>query len=231
MFKNYIKTAFRSLLKNRGYTFLNIAGLAIGITCAAFIFLWVEDEMNFDNVHVKKDRLFIMRENQQYTDHIFTHSSTPGLMGPAVMAEVPGIANTCRMSEDQTFLFSQGDKAVYADGIYAEPSFFSMFTIPFVQGSPAKALTQVNSLVITQKAAKKFFGDVPNVVGKTIKVDNKTNYIVTGVVKDNPSNATVQFEWIMPFQPYFAQSPWLKGWGDNSLHTYVELKPGISAAS
>jgi putative ABC transport system permease protein len=219
------------MVKNSGYTFLNIAGLAIGITCAAFIFLWVEDEMNFDNVHLKKDRLFIMRENQQYTDHIFTHSSTPGLMGPAVLAEVPGVANTCRMSEDQTYLFSQGDKAVYASGIYAEPSIFSMFTMPFLQGSALKALSQVNSLVITQMAAKKFFGNEINVIGKTIKVDNKTIYIVTGVVKDNPSNATIQFEWIMSFQPYFKQSPWLQGWNNNSLHTYVELKPGISVAS
>lgn len=231
MLKNYIKTAFRSLLKNKTYSFLNIFGLAIGIACAAFIFLWVEDELNYDAVNTKMDRLFIAKENQQYVDHIFTHSSTPGLFGPAVKAEVPGIANTCRTSEEQSFLFGQGDKGVYASGIYADASLFSMFTMPFVEGNAGTALSQVHSLVITQAAAKKFFGSDANVLGKTIRVDNKQDYVVGGVVKDFPANTTVGFEWVMPFQPFFEESPWLKPWGNNSLHTYVELKPGVSAES
>jgi ABC-type antimicrobial peptide transport system permease subunit len=227
MLRNYIKTAFRSLLKNRTYSFLNIFGLAIGIACAAFIFLWVEDELNFDDVHLKKDRLFIARENQQYTDHIFTHSSTPGLMGPAVLAEVPGVVNICRTSEEQTFLFTQGDRAFYATGKYAEPSIFSMFTMPFVQGNAASAFAQVHSLVITQSTAKKFFGNETNIVGKTIRVDNKQDYVIGGVIKDNPANSTFQFEWLMPFKVFFDASPWLQNWGNNSLHTYIELKPGV----
>jgi putative ABC transport system permease protein len=228
MLRNYIKTAFRSLSKNKTYSFLNIFGLAIGIACASFIFLWVENEVTFDSIHVKKDQLFIAKENQQYVDHIFTHSSTPGLFGPAIKAEVPGIANTCRTSEDQRFLFTSGDKSFYADGIYAEPSLFGMFTMPFVQGNANTALNQVHSMVITESAAKKFFGDQVNVIGKTIKVDNKQDYVIGGVVKDNPVNSTFQFEWVMPFQPYFDNSPWLKGWGNNSLHTYIELKPGVN---
>lgn len=229
MLKNYIKTAFRSLLKNRTYSFLNIFGLAIGIACAAFIFLWVEDELNYDAVNVKINRLYIAKENQQYVDHVFTHSSTPGLFGPAVKAEVPGVANTCRTSEEQTFLFGQGSKAVYASGIYAEPSLFSMFTMPFVQGNAATALSQVHSVVITQAAAKKFFGSEANVLGKSIRVDNKQDYIVGGVIKDFPANTSVGFEWVMPFQVYFDQSPWLQSWGNNSLRTYIELKPGVNA--
>ncbi|QKJ30094.1 ABC transporter permease [Mucilaginibacter mali] len=228
MLKNYIKTAFRSLLKNRTYSFLNIFGLAIGIACAAFIFLWVEDELNYDSVNVKMDRIYIAKENQQYVDHIFTHSSTPGLFGPAVKAEVPGVANTCRTSEEQVFLFGQGSKGVYASGIYAEPSLFSMFTMPFVEGNAATALSQVHSLVITQAAAKKFFGNEANVLGKTIRVDNKQDYVIGGVIKDFPANTSVGFEWVMPFQVFFDQSPWLKSWGNNSLHTYIELKPGVS---
>jgi putative ABC transport system permease protein len=228
MLKNYIKTAFRSLLKNRTYSFLNIFGLAIGIACAAFIFLWVEDEVSFDQVHIKKDRIFLAKENQQYVDHVFTHSSTPVLFGPAIKAEVPGIANTCRLSEEQSFLFTRNDKAFYAKGLYAEPSIFSMFTLPFVQGNVANALNQAHTLVITQSTAKKFFGDDANVIGKTFRVDNKDNYVVSGVVKDIPSNSSIQFEWLMPFQPYFEASPWLKGWGNNSLQTYVELKPGVN---
>jgi len=228
MLKNYIKTAFRSLLKNKTYSFLNIFGLAIGIACAAFIFLWVENEVTFDLVHAKRDRLFLAKENQQYVDHVFTHSSTPGVFGPAVKAEVPGVANTCRVSEDQRFLFTKGDKSFYAGGLYAEPSIFSMFTIPFVQGNAANALAQVHSLVITESAAKKFFGNKASVIGETIKVDNKQDYVISGVVKDNPINSSFQFEWILPFQPYFDHSPWLQTWGNNSIQTYIELKPGVN---
>ena len=229
MIRNYIKTAYRSLKKNRGYSFLNIFGLAIGITCAALIFLWVENEVGYDAVNVKKDRLFIVRENQKYDTYVFTHSSTPGIMAPELQSVLPGIANTCRASDGgTTLLFAQGDKSVFASGKYVESSIFSMFTLQFVQGNAASAFSQLYSVVITETAAKKFFGNEKNVIGKALRVDNKQNYIVTGVLKDLPANTSVQFEWLMPFKIYFDQSPWLKSWGNNSLSTYVELKPGIN---
>lgn len=232
MIKNYIKTAFRSLSKNKAYSFLNIFGLAIGIVCAALIFLWVEDEVNYDSVNVKKDRLYLIKENQKYDAYVFTHSSTPGVMGPELKQTLPGIADACRTSEGQeTFLFSQGNRSVYASGKYADPSIFSMFTLPFIQGNARLAFVQYHSLVITEKTAKKFFGNEPNVIGKTIKVDNKQDYIVSGVVKDLPANSSLQFEWLMPFQIHWDNSPWLKPWGNNNTTTYVELKPNASFAT
>ncbi|HTD98259.1 MAG TPA: ABC transporter permease [Mucilaginibacter sp.] len=228
MLKNYIKTAFRSLTKNKGYSFLNIFGLAIGIACAALIFLWVEDEVNFDAVNTKKDNLYIAYENQKYDTYVFTESSTPGLMGPAMKEELPGVANTCRTTEGTTsLLFTVGDKSVFASGKYAEASIFSMFTLPFVQGSAASAFSQLHSLVITEKTAKKFFGNDKNIIGKSIRVDNKQDYVVSGVIKDIPANTSFQFEWLMPFKIYWDQSPWLTSWGNQSLNTYVELKPGV----
>jgi len=220
---------WRGLIKNRAYSFLNIGGLAIGIACASLIFLWVEDEFNFDSVNVKKDKLYIARENQKYDTYVFTHSSTPGLMGPAIKAEIPGIANTCRVSEGQTpLLFTYGDKSVFAGGNYAEPSIFTMFTLPFVKGNAASAFAQLHSVVITEKTAKKFFGNDQNIIGKSIRVDNKQNYIVSGILKDLPANSSLQFEWLMPFQIYFDQSPWLHQWENQSLSTFVELKPGVN---
>jgi putative ABC transport system permease protein len=229
MIKNFIKTAFRSLTKNKAYSFLNIFGLAIGIAIAALIFLWVEDEVNYDAVNVKKDRLYIAYENQKYDTYVFTEGSTPGVMGPAMQAELPGIANVCRTSEGTTsLLFAQGDKSVFASGKYVEASIFKMFTLPFVQGNANSAFSQVHSLVITEKTAKKFFGNEANVIGKTIRVDNKQDYVVSGVIKDIPANSSMQFEWLMPFKIYWDQSPWLRSWGNNSLSTYVELKPGVN---
>jgi hypothetical protein len=193
MLRNYIKTAFRSLLKNKTYSLLNIGGLAIGIACAAFIFLWVADEMTFDSVHEKKDRLYIVKENQQYVDHVFTHSSTPGLLGPSIQDDIPGIANTCRMSEENSTLFTEGERSFYALGKYADPSVFSMFTLPFVQGDPQTAFQQLHAIVLTEASAKKFFGTDKNIIGKSILADRKQDYIVTGVVKDMPTNSSITF--------------------------------------
>ncbi|TSD66922.1 FtsX-like permease family protein [Inquilinus sp. KBS0705] len=232
MFKNFINITFRSLTKNKAYSFLNIFGLAIGIACASLIFLWVEDEVNFDSHNVKKDRIYLARENQKYDTYVFTESSTPGVMGPAIQAEIPGIANTCRTNEGtESLMFSYADKPVLAEGKYVEKSFFNIFTLPFVQGNAATAFTQLRSVVITEKAAKKFFGNNKNIIGKNIKVDNKEEYTVSGVLKDLPSNSSIQFEWLMPFQIYFDKSPWLKSWGNQSLSTYIELKPGVSPES
>jgi putative ABC transport system permease protein len=227
MFKNFIKTMFRSLTKNRAYSFLNIFGLAVGIACAALIFLWIEDELNFDAVNTKRDNIYLVRENQKYDTYVFTHSSTPALLGPAIKQEIPGIANTCRSSDDAvTLLFAKGANSVFASGKYVEPSFFNMFSIDFVQGNAANAFNQLRSVVITQKSAKNFFGHVSDVVGKTIRVDNKQDYVVSGVIKDLPENTTVKFEWLMPFQIYFDERPWLNKWGNNSISTFVELDPG-----
>ena len=229
MLRNYFKTLWRGLTKNSGYSFLNIGGLAIGIACASLIFLWVEDEVNFDSVNTKKERLYFVMENQKYDTYVFTEGSTPGLMAAAMKAELPGVANTGRLSEGGTsLLFSYGNKSVFSSGQYADPSIFSMFTLPFVQGNPSSAFTQLRSIVITEKTAKKFFGNERDVLGKSIRVDSKQNYIVTGVLKDLAPNATLQFEWLMPYQIYYDESPWLKSWGNQSTSTYVELKPGVN---
>jgi putative ABC transport system permease protein len=231
MFKNFFKTTVRTVWKNKGYSFLNIFGLAIGIACAGLIFLWVEDEVNFDNNNLKKDRLFIVKTNDKVDDGVFTHSSTPGPLAPSLQAQMPGIANTCRTTEGSTSkLFSSKDKSVYASGRYAEPSIFSMFTLPFAEGNAANAFSQLHSIVVTQKTAKKFFGDDPDgyrdVMGKTIRMDNKQDYVVTGVLKDLPENSSLQFEWLAPFKVWYDENTWAQNWNNFGLTTYVELKPG-----
>ena len=232
MFKTHFNTMIRNLSRNKTYSFLNIFGLAIGIACAGLIFLWVESEIKFDSFNAKKDRLYFVRVNQVYDSYTATFSSTPGLMAPAMQAEIPGIANTCRITEDQTSLmFRIGEKSVYAYGKFAEPSLFSMFTLPFVQGNAKTAFTQLYSIVITEKTAKKFFGNDKNVLGKTVNANNKQDYVVTGVLKDLPENSSLQFEWLAPFQIFYQQSPWAQKWGNFCLSTYVELKPQANPAS
>ncbi len=232
MFKNYLKTALRNLWRNKTYGFLNIFGLAIGIACAALIFLWVENEMQYDQFNVKKDRLYFVQENQKYDAYIATFSSTPGLLGPAIQQEIPGIANTCRFGGDyMQRLVTIGDKAMYTNGAYVDSSLFSMFSFPFIQGNAKTAFKELYSMVITESTAKKFFGNEKNVLGKTIRLDKKQDYVITGVIKDIPKSSTVQFEWVAPFKIWYDESGWAHYWGNNCLSTYVELKPTVSSAS
>jgi putative ABC transport system permease protein len=231
MLNNFIKTTLRTLWTNKGYSFLNIFGLAIGVACAALIFLWVESEITFDQVNRKKDRLYIVLENQAYDGKTYTFSSTPGLMGPAIKSEIPGVANACRITWNQSVLFQVGDKAIFQKGFYTDSSLLSMFTMPLVQGDPAHIFDQLHSLVISEKTAKRFFGNEARVVGKTIRVNNSQDYVVTGVVKDFPENTTVQFDWIAPFDIFLGQNNWLLDWGNNGIKTYVELLPSTQMAS
>jgi putative ABC transport system permease protein len=232
MLKNFFRNTFRNLWKNKTYSFLNIFGLAIGIACAGLIFLWVEDEVNYDKANVKKNQLYVVLENEVLAANTRTHSSTPGPMAPVLKTEVPGVTNTCRVTEeDKPYLFSIGERAVLAEGRYVDSSLFSMFTLPFVEGNARGAFAQLYSIVITEKAAKKFFGTDRNVVGKTVRMDNKQDYVVTGVLKDIPENSSLKFEWVVPFDIFFSQNDYIRKWTNNSLITYVELNAATSPAS
>src|SRR5258708_32815983 len=120
MLKNYFKTTIRNLWTNRTYSFLNIFGLAIGITCAGLIFLWVEDELTFNNNHTKRNELFQVMENQFYAGKIYTFAATPGPLSQGMKAEIPGVVNTTRTTWQQNILFSLNDKSIYENGFIAD---------------------------------------------------------------------------------------------------------------
>ncbi|HTB27092.1 MAG TPA: ABC transporter permease [Puia sp.] len=230
MLKNYFKTAFRNLWKSKTYGFLNISGLAIGIACAGLIFLWAEDEMTFDNVNVKKDRLYAMRVNAKFGGNTYTMGSTPRPMAASLKSDIHGIANTARASdEDVRLLFSFENKSLYASGRYVDSSLFSMFTLTFLEGNARTAFSQLYSLVITEHTAKKFFGEDKNVLGRKLVVDNKQTYVITAVLKDPPANSTLQFEWLAPYEITLLADRARGGndefsWGSYGPFTYVELE-------
>jgi len=225
MFRTTLKAGLRNFWKNRSYSFLNILGLAIGVACAGLIFLWVEDETSFDQVHIKKERIYMVMNNWPFSQHFSTYESTPGLMGPAIKSEIPGVANTCRTTEGRrTGLIEIGNKSVYADGLYADSTLFKMFTIRFAQGTAGTAFTQTHSMVITEKAARKFFGGDKNVIGRTVRLDNKQDYKITGIVNDLPENSSIQFEWLLPFDIFYKENSWLSNWDSNGILTMVELE-------
>ena len=236
MFKNYFKTAFRSLKKNRTYSLLNIFGLTVGIACAALIFLWVEDELTFNHNFAKRDYLYHVMQNEKSDDGISTNGSTPGPLAAALKADIPGIVNSGRLSWDMDELAVVGDKAIKESGMYADPSILSMYTLPFMYGDAKTALNDPNSVVISESMSKKFFGDA-NPVGKTIKMNAKAAYSVdglykvTGVFKDLPANCYYHFQWLSPYTTWEDANDWLKPWSNNLTETVVELSPTANPAT
>ncbi len=230
MIKNYLKTTLRSLLKNRSYSFLNVAGLAIGITCASLIFLWVQDEMTFNHNFKKRDNLYAIWENQTYEGKISTFRATPGPMAKVLHAEIPGIKRAARMTGDGTQLFALGDKTINEAGNYADPEIFAMLDLPFVSGGGATAFKQLHSVVINETMARKFFGDT-DPMGKSLRINNEQNYTVTGVFKDLPKNSTMQFQWLAPMANIDHKQPWMDIWGANWARTYVELEPSANLSA
>ncbi len=234
---NLFKTTFRNILSNKIYSFLNIVGLAIGIACAGLIFLWVSDEVTYDNFNIKKDRLYAVKVNASFGDNKFTMESTPRLMAASMKAEISGVVNSCRVSdEDMNVLVSVNGKAMYISGRYADPSLFSMFTFSFVQGNAGKPYSQLYSVVIPERTVKKLFGNEQNVVGRTIRMNNAQDYVISGVVKDMPVNSTLQFEWLAPYQAQMQQNFQKSGdydenWNSYGPFTYVELAPSANVTA
>lgn len=230
MIKNYLKTALRNLWKKRAYGFLNISGLAIGITCAALIFLWVEDELTYNHYFSNRDNLYKIKDRQTYDGTTFTFDATPGPLAQGMKSEIPGIKNTARTSWSNQLLFALDDKTIYEQGMYADSSFLTMFQLKFVKGKASNAFAQLHSLVITEKMAMKFF-ESADVIGKTLKVNNGQEYVISGVIQDLPENISFKFDWLAPFKIFEDQNTWLQQWGNNGILTYVETDPNANIAA
>src|ERR1700689_3684997 len=158
MFSAFLKTTFRNLGKNKTYSLLNIFGLATGVACAGLIFLWVENELNYDHYFANRNSLYIVKDQQTYDGTVFTFEATPGPLAQAAKNEIPGIKNTARSTWLNSLLFALDDKSIYEQGNYVDSGFLSMFQLQFIKGNAATAFKQLYSLVITEKMANQFFG-------------------------------------------------------------------------
>lgn len=226
MLKNFITSAFRNLVKKKSYSVLNIAGLTIGITCATLIFLWVEDELTFNHYFKNRDHLYQVMTNQTYDAETFTFASTPGLLGPSLQKEMPGIGQTARTTWPQRNPIAKGEKSLAADGMMVDSSFFSMMGFEFIIGNAAKPFEQLYSIVLNERMAKKMFNST-DIIGETVKMNNDREYVVSAVFKTFPSNARFEnMDWFTNFDIFFKNNEWLLHWGNNGIQTFVTIKPG-----
>ena len=227
MLKNYIKIAWRNLLKNKGYSAINIGGLAIGITCAALILLWVEDEVNYDSVFPKQDLVYYVPTNQTYDGEVYTFYSTPGPLAKDLKDEIPEIAKSSTTWSGE-ILLSDGENGINRQGRYVNPDFLNIFSLNFLEGELKGALSRPDAIILTQETAAALFESGTKVLNRVIKVNDEYSFTVTGVVENLPNNVTFGFNWLLPFERFQLgedDMSWTEEYGNNFADTFVELAP------
>ncbi|HRE67063.1 MAG TPA: ABC transporter permease [Cyclobacteriaceae bacterium] len=228
MLRSYFKIAIRNLIKNKGYTFINIAGLASGMTVALLIGLWIWDEITYNTYHKNYDRLA-----QVWQHNLYNGVKASQVSNPYVMAEE--IRNTYgsdfKYVLQSTWNFGRvltvGDKMFSKAGMYWEPGVLDMLSIKLIHGSPETALKDPHSILLSQTVSSAYFGD-SNPVGQTMRVNNQSDVKVTGVYEDLPYNSNFRtMTWIMPWDLYIRENTWIKSmedpWGSNFTQTWVQL--------
>jgi putative ABC transport system permease protein len=232
MLKSYFKTAFRNLLRYKGYSFINIFGLAAGMACSLLIFLFVEDEVSYDRFH--SDASNIYRVVKDFVNDDGSHlpdATTPPAVAPAIQKEIPEVTHVTRVFPNwgSNFLISYGDKKITEEKLYrVDSSFFDVFTFPFVQGNTKNAFKEVNSIIVTETASKRYFGN-DNPMGKTLHVDQLGDLMVTGVLKDVPPNSHFHFDFLISVRKFSGNID--ADWGFYNFYTYTRVKPNTNIAN
>ena len=230
MFKNYFKTSWRNLRRNKTFSILNIAGLAIGIVCASLIFLWVEYSFEYNTALKDSDKIFIVKNNQVYGKDIYTMDATCGPLAPAMKQEIPGVQNAVRILESQS-IFTVGDKSVSQSGAQADSNFFKVFQFPIIEKTSNDFLANTYNIAISKKMEKAFFGD-QSALGKTIRYNKKQDFVVSAVYDIPSTNMSMQPDWIMPLAYNFLDSSFRQHWsqwGNCGIRTYATLQANASS--
>jgi putative ABC transport system permease protein len=229
MLKNYVKIAIRNIKKHKGYSFINISGLAVGMACCILILLWVKDELSYDQFHENADRIYRVTEHQYNSSgDYFPVAVTPWPLAEALKNDFPEIAESARLRILSGLLVSYKDKRIYEkDLVAADPSFLKVFSFPLLEGDRETALTEPNTILITEDAAARYFGR-KDPIGKILTFHNRFNFKVTGILKDVPHNSHIQFDFLVPFESTLREFGWTDSWGTNNYTTYIQLAENAS---
>jgi putative ABC transport system permease protein len=221
--------AFRHIMRYRTYSFLNIFGLAIGMACAMLIMLWVNNELSVDKFHKNGKNIFIVLSHWKSTNDESSGVAITSPLAPTLNTE-QDIGTAFRVTWQMDFIVRLGDKSSYEKGFYADSSFFRIMSYKLLKGDSTTALNNPNSIVISEKLAKKYFGKA-DPMGKmlTIRFDTyEEPFIVTGVLQDVTKKSSFEFECVMPFRKYEVYEKYFLHWGNYNLMTFVFRKPNIS---
>ena len=227
MVTNYLKIAFRNIIRNKGYSFINIAGLAIGICCCILILLYVQDELSYDRQYEKANRTYrVFIRGVLAGGAEMNMAITTAPLAHTLLQEYPEVEQVTRFRNFGFPVVRYQDKVFSEERFFwADSTFFEVFTLKFLRGNPKTALTQPNTVVLTRSTAEKYFGE-EDPIGKSLNTDNRRDYLVTGVVEDVPHNSHLHFDFLGSLASYDdSRNPF---WLSNNYYTYLVLRQGES---
>lgn len=231
MIRNWLKIALRNVAKNSIYSFINIFGLAVGLASSLLIMLWVNDEQSFDQFHENKSQLYQVYSNAPRDGGVMSTSRATVLPLAEELRREHDIKYVAATDWGGNHLLVAGEKKFFKNGIYAGEDFLKMFSFPLIQGAAENALSGPSGIVVTKTTAVALFGTA-DALGKQVRIDNSVDATVTGVVEDVPSNSTIQFDFVLPFQAFISAQSWVKAsvdnWENNAFQMYVQLADGAS---
>ncbi|MEO0857975.1 MAG: ABC transporter permease [Bacteroidota bacterium] len=231
MLKNYLLVALRGLRAQRGTTLLNVVGLAVGLACALLTGLYVRHELSYDRFHEHADRIVRVAKDEPGSEFMGTsrYALTPAPLAEALMRDVPEVERAAQVQAVEALLGTDPDTRAYRDGLFATRQFFDVFTFDLLDGDPATALAEPNSVVLTASTARAYFGDT-NPLGQTLDGrlgDDAAALTVTGIVAEAPSNSHLAFDFLlaMTTSEYYTRTVERDRWGSSDYHTYALLRP------
>lgn len=226
MFKNYLKVAVRNFFKHRGFSFINIFGLAVGVACCLTIVLYVLDEISYDRYHDRAEQIYRVGIDGYINNIAFHGVVTCSPMAQTLVREFPEVEAATRLRNFGFPVFRYEDKVFSEERVFwVDPSFIDVFTVPFIEGDPKTALTEPNSIVLTRSMALKYFGR-EDPMGRSLNADRSRDYLITGVVEDVPHNSHFHYDFLASLSTYDdSQSPI---WISNNYYTYVLLRKDAS---
>ncbi len=226
MLKNYLITALRNIRRQKGYSFLNIAGLAIGITCFILISLYVQNELSYDRYHKDSDRIYRVCSEHPFVYHGKNQSAiTQAPLAPALVEDLPEVVSSVRFTDASNVLLSADDNKFFGESVYfASPGIFDVFSFQLLKGAPQTVLTEPSSLVLSERMAEKYFGD-EDPVGKILRFEDRHDFKVTGVIKNMPKNSHFIADFIAPFKTCGSiYNLDFSSWMQSGYYTYIKLR-------
>ena len=224
MFKNLLKISFRTILKDKTYSLINITGLTIGITCSLFLLMYILHEVSYDRYHVNARNIYRVVSNIKETDNAFTWAVAQIPLAEELRDNYPEVKNAVRFFGMGRALYKNGEKQFYEEEFYlADSTVFEMFTYNFIHGDPATALDNPFSIVLTEKTAKKYFSDVPGALGQSIQNQQGEEFKITGIMEDVPLNSHFIFDALISRN---TRPDYQGSWGNFGVFTYVHLPEG-----
>ena len=205
MFRNYLKIAIRSIIHYKGFSFINIIGLAFGMACCILIMLWIVNEFNFDNFNQHKDRIYRLCVDFEAGNHMVYPMTMPSA-APLLIQEFPEVINAARLEYPRRGSVKYKDEIFQETGVcHGDNSLFEVFSFPFCSGNPETALIEPYTVVISESTAQKYFKK-EDPIGKILEINGKNEYTITGVIKDIPDNSHFRFNVMCSYETLYSQN-------------------------